>query len=97
MILLCACLSVALLHAETEQKERLLHVPGSVLLLGYPDDDTLFVARDREELTLQPPGTNRGGHHTYPSLSARWHHRGDLVREEPVPTLSGRDCHVLAG
>ena len=69
MILLCACLSVALLHAEAEQKERLLHVPGSVLLLGYPDDDTLFVARDREELTLQPPGTNRGGHHTYPSLS----------------------------
>ncbi len=42
---------------------------GSVLLLGYPEDDTLFVTRDGEELTLQPPGPGRSGHHTYPSLS----------------------------
>ena len=52
-----------------ERKERLLHLPGSVLLLGYPEDDTLFVTRDGEELTLLPPGPDRAGHHTYPSLS----------------------------
>lgn len=69
-ILLSPYSSVAALDdAETERKERLLHVPGSVLLLGYPDDDTLFVTRGGEELTLQPPGPNRAGHHTYPSLS----------------------------
>ena len=56
-ILLCSCLSVALLHgAEAERKERLLHVPESVLLSGYPDDDALYVSRDGEELKLQPPG-----------------------------------------
>lgn len=70
IILLCSCLSVALLHgAEAERKERLLHVPGSVLLLGYPDDDVLYISHDGAELTLQPPGTNRAGHHTYPRLS----------------------------
>jgi Tol biopolymer transport system component len=67
---LCGSVSLAILHgAEAEQKEWLLHVQGSVILLGYISDDTLFVARDREELTLQPPGTKRGGHPTYPSLS----------------------------
>lgn len=70
IVLLYSCLSVALLHgAEADRTERLLHVPGAVLLLGYPDDDTLFVARDGEELRLQAPGTKRAGHHTYPSLS----------------------------
>lgn len=69
IILVGSCLSVALLHGEAERKERLLHVPGAVLLLGYPDDDVLYVTRDGEELTLQPPGPNRAGHHTYPSLS----------------------------
>jgi Tol biopolymer transport system component len=44
-------------------------MPGSVLLLGYPDGDTLFVTNGGVELTLQPPGPNRAGHHTYPSLS----------------------------
>jgi hypothetical protein len=70
IILLCSGLSVVLLHgAEADRAERLVHVPGSVLLLGYPDDDTLFVARDGEEIKLQVPGTKRAGHHTYPSLS----------------------------
>lgn len=69
-ILLCGCLAIGLVDgAAAERKERLLHVPGSVLLLGYAEDDTLFVTRDGEELTLQPPGPNRAGHHTYPSLS----------------------------
>jgi Tol biopolymer transport system component len=40
-----------------------------MLLLGYPDDDLLYITRDGQELTLQPPGPNRSGHHTYPSLS----------------------------
>ena len=61
---------VELLHgAEEQRKVRLLHVPGSVLLSGYPDDDTLFITRSGEELMLQPPGPNRAGHHTYPSLA----------------------------
>ena len=69
-ILLCSCLAGALLHgAGAEPNEPLLHLPGSVLLLGYPDDDALSVSRDGEELTLRPPGPKRGGHHTYPSLS----------------------------
>jgi dipeptidyl aminopeptidase/acylaminoacyl peptidase len=63
-------LSVALFHsAGPEAKERLLHVPGCVVLLGYPGDDTLYVAADGEELTLQPPGSDRTGHNTHPSLS----------------------------
>jgi hypothetical protein len=67
---LCGCLSIALLHAaEEERREQLLHLPGSSLLLGYPGDDTLGVTRNGEELTLQPPGANRAGHHTYPGLS----------------------------
>ena len=67
---LSCCLSIALLHAaEQERTERLVHQPGSLLLLGYPGDDTLFVTRNEQELTLQPPGANRAGHHTYPSLS----------------------------
>ena len=69
-LLLCGCLSVAALHAaRAERKEELLHLPGAVVLLGYPDDDTIFVTRGGEELTLQPPGPDRAGHHTYPSLS----------------------------
>ena len=68
-ILLGSCLSVGLLDGEAERKEKLLHVPGAVLLLGYPEDDVLYFTRNREELTLQPPGPNRAGHHTYPSLS----------------------------
>ena len=70
MILLCACLSGALVHGPMRSRtERLLHLPGSVLLSGYPGDDTLFVTRDGKELRLQVPGSKRAGHHTYPSLS----------------------------
>ena len=62
IILLGSCASVVLLHgAETERKERLLHLPDAVLLLGYPDDDMLYITRDGKELTLQPPGPNRAG------------------------------------
>jgi Tol biopolymer transport system component len=63
-------LSAAALHAATgERNEQLLHLQGAVLLFGYPGDDTIFVTRAGEELTLQPPGPDRAGHHTYPSLS----------------------------
>jgi Tol biopolymer transport system component len=40
-----------------------------VLLLGYPEDDALYLSSDGKNLKLQPPGPNRAGHHTYPSLS----------------------------
>ena len=70
LLLLCGCVAIAFVQrAGAERHERLLHLTGSVLLLGYPEDDTLYVTRDGEELTLQPPGPNRAGHPTYPSLS----------------------------
>jgi Tol biopolymer transport system component len=69
IILICSCLSVALLQGAAAEPKEMLHLPGAVLLLGYPDDDVLYVSRDGEELRLQPPGPNRAGHHTYPSLS----------------------------
>src|SRR5688500_715047 len=70
IIFLIGCGSVVLLHAvETEREERLLHLPGAVILVGYLGDDVLYVSRNGEELTLQPPGPNRAGHHTYPRLS----------------------------
>jgi hypothetical protein len=54
---LFVCLSVVLLHsAERESKEQSLHLPNSVLLLGCPQDDTLFVTSNGQELTLQPQG-----------------------------------------
>jgi WD40-like Beta Propeller Repeat len=54
--------------SPAEHNERLLHLPGT-LLLGYPQDDVLFVTRSGAGRTIQPPGPNRAGHHTYPSLS----------------------------
>src|SRR5262245_50288505 len=68
VILLCGSPSVV--HGSKEERqEPLLHVPGAVLLLGYPEDQELYLSSDGEDLRLQVPGPKRAGHHTYPSLS----------------------------
>ena len=70
MFLLCGWLLVVHLSViHGQRQEALLHIPRAVLLLGYPEDDTLYISRGEEDVMLQPPGPDRAGHHTYPSLS----------------------------